>query len=146
MAHLGGVYESTGRPAEARRLYLEVAENWPRLKQPSESAKWIALAEKLPLGSDEQPHEMVATGWITDEHCGAKGAKAGHEKCAEKCFKEGSKAVFFNNADKKIYKLDNQDLAMQHGGHKVRISGRVTGNSIAINSIEMVGDSKESGI
>ena len=33
------------------------------------------------------------TGWVTDEHCGAKGASADHKACAEKCLKDGSKLV-----------------------------------------------------
>jgi hypothetical protein len=76
------------------------------------------------------------TGWITDEHCGAKGAKAGHEKCAEKCMHDGSKLVFYNNADKKIYKIDNQDLAKGHLGHEVKVSGEATGDSIKVSGIE----------
>jgi hypothetical protein len=75
-------------------------------------------------------------GWITDEHCGAKGAKAGHEKCAEKCMKDGSKLVFYNEGDKKIYKLDNQDLAKSHLGHEVKVSGDATGDSIKVSAIE----------
>jgi hypothetical protein len=76
------------------------------------------------------------TGWVTDEHCGAKGAKADHKGCAEKCAKEGSKLVFYNNADKKIYKLDNQDLAKAHLGHEVKVSGEATGDSIKVSAIE----------
>ena len=81
-------------------------------------------------------HAGEWTGWITDEHCGAKGAKAGHEACAEKCIKDGSKLVFYNNADQKIYKLDNQDLAKQHVGHEVKVSGEATGDSIKVSGIE----------
>jgi len=81
-------------------------------------------------------HAGEWTGWITDEHCGAKGAKAGHEACAEKCIKDGSKLVFYNNADQKIYKLDNQDLAKAHLGHEVKVSGDVTEGSIKVAKIE----------
>ena len=76
------------------------------------------------------------TGWITDEHCAAKGAKAAHQGCAEKCLKEGAKLVFYNDADKKIYTLDNQDLAKQHLGHAVKVSGEATGNAIKVAAIE----------
>jgi hypothetical protein len=76
------------------------------------------------------------TGWITDEHCGAKGAKAEHKACAEKCIKDGGKLVFYNNADQKIYKIDNQDLAKQHLGHEVKVSGEASGDSIKVSGIE----------
>ena len=65
-----------------------------------------------------------------------KGTNAGHEACAEKCVKEGSKLVFFNNADKKLYQIDNQDLAMNHMGHEVKVSGEATGDSIKVSGIE----------
>lgn len=75
-------------------------------------------------------------GWITDENCGAKGANAAHADCAKTCLGKGAKAVFFNNADKKIYKLDKQDLAKTQIGHEVTVKGEANGDSIAISSIE----------
>jgi len=82
-------------------------------------------------------HAASWTGWVTDEHCGAKGAKAGHEKCAEDCMKKGSKLVFYNNSDKKIYKIDNQDMAKAHLGHEVTVTGTEKDGSITVEKIEM---------
>jgi hypothetical protein len=76
------------------------------------------------------------TGWVTDAACGATGANADHKACAEKCLEKGSKLVFYNNADKKIYKLDKQDVAKQNIGHEVTVKGKVDGNAIAVDSIE----------
>ena len=77
------------------------------------------------------------TGWITDEHCGAKGNSADHKGCALKCVKEhGAKLVFYNNADQKIYKLDNQDLAMKNVGQEVTVSGEVKDDAIKVSGIE----------
>lgn len=76
------------------------------------------------------------TGWVTDEHCGAKGANAGHKDCAVKCHKDGAKLVFYNTADEKIYQLDNQELAAQHLGHEVKVSGEVEGDAIKVKSID----------
>jgi hypothetical protein len=75
-------------------------------------------------------------GWITDEACGAKGANAAHKDCAVKCLEKGSKLVLYNNADKKLYKLDKQDVAKEHLGHEVTVKGTATGQSIAVDSIE----------
>ena len=77
------------------------------------------------------------TGWITDEHCGAKGAKAEHADCAKKCMDQGGKLVFFNSADQKLYSLDNQKLAEEHLGHEVVVTGMADGNSIKVESIAM---------
>jgi Protein of unknown function (DUF5818) len=75
------------------------------------------------------------TGWITDDHCGAKGAKAEHANCAEKCLGGGAKLVFYNTADEKLYTLDNQDLAKQHIGHEVKVTGELEGEAIKVESI-----------
>jgi hypothetical protein len=82
------------------------------------------------------------TGWVTDTACGATGANAEHKACAEKCLEKGSKLVFYNNADKKIYKLDKQDVAKQNIGHEVTVKGQVDGNTIAVDSIEPSAKSK----
>jgi hypothetical protein len=75
------------------------------------------------------------TGWITDDSCGAKGAKSGHKECAGKCVEAGAKLAFYNNADKKIYKLDKQDLAKEHLEGQVEVTGELDGDSIKVTSI-----------
>ena len=75
------------------------------------------------------------TGWISDENCGAKGAKAEHQSCALRCAGRGTKLVFYNNADQKLYKLDKQDLAKENLGHEVVVNGAVDGDAIKVSSI-----------
>lgn len=77
------------------------------------------------------------TGWVTDDHCAAKGANAAHADCAKKCLGNGGKLVFYNSADEKIYNLDNQKLAEEHLGHEVVVKGTAEGDSIKVESIEM---------
>jgi tRNA isopentenyl-2-thiomethyl-A-37 hydroxylase MiaE len=79
------------------------------------------------------------TGWVTDEHCGAKGASADHKACAEKCMAKGSKLVFYNTADKKIYGLDKQDVAKANLGHEVKVTGELDGKNIKVDSIAAAG-------
>lgn len=76
------------------------------------------------------------TGWITDDQCGAKGAKADHKDCAKKCHQNGAKLVFYNTDDQKLYTLDNQDLAAKHIGEHVTVKGNAEGNAIKVASIE----------
>jgi hypothetical protein len=76
------------------------------------------------------------TGWITDEQCAAKGAKAEHADCAKKCLENGAKLVFYNTGDEKLYTLDNQDLAAKHIGSEVKVSGEVDGTAIKVAKIE----------
>jgi hypothetical protein len=76
------------------------------------------------------------TGWITDEQCAAKGAKADHADCAKKCHENGAKLVLFNTGDQKLYTLDNQELAAKNIGHEVKVKGEVDGNAIKVAAIE----------
>jgi hypothetical protein len=78
------------------------------------------------------------TGYISDSHCGAKGAKAGHEECATKCVKEhDAKYVFVNDTDHKVYAIDAQDKVAAHAGHHVTVKGSVEGENLKLASIDM---------
>src|ERR1700688_3362553 len=75
-------------------------------------------------------------GWVVDEKCGATDAGADHKDCVVKCNEKGAKLVLYNGADKKLYKLDKQDVAKEHIGHEVTVKGTAKGDSIAVESIE----------
>jgi hypothetical protein len=99
--------------------------------------KRIALLIALVLMVAPAMYAASWTGWITDEHCGAKGNNAGHASCATKCAKEHNAAlVFYNNEDKKIYKLSDQKAAMDHIGHEVTVSGEEKDGTITVSKIE----------
>lgn len=74
-------------------------------------------------------------GWITDEHCGAKGANSEHQSCALRCHGRGAALVFYNLADEKIYKLSDQAAAKEHVGHKVKVTGTLEEATIKVGSI-----------
>jgi len=78
------------------------------------------------------------TGYISDSQCGVKGANEKHADCAAKCVKEhGAKYVFVNDADKKVYAIDDQDKVAPHAGHHVTVTGSVTGDSLKLSSLSM---------
>ncbi|HXX13601.1 MAG TPA: hypothetical protein VEJ47_01745 [Candidatus Eremiobacteraceae bacterium] len=82
--------------------------------------------------------DSTMTGYISDSHCGAKGARAGHDQCAAKCVQDhGAKYVFVNDSDHKVYAIDNQDKAADHAGHHVTVKGTVEGDNLKIASIDM---------
>jgi hypothetical protein len=89
----------------------------------------------LPLAATAAGTAGTWTGWITDDACGAKRHDAAHASCAAKCFEKGAKAVFYNNADQKLYQLDKQDVAKKEAGHEVTVKGTVNGDAITVDSI-----------
>jgi hypothetical protein len=76
-------------------------------------------------------------GTISDSMCAAKHVNAtkADMECAQKCVKGGSPAVFVVGT--KVYQIDNQDAVKDHIGHKVSITGTMTGDSIHIDSVKM---------
>ena len=97
----------------------------------------LALVVALVLMVAPARYAASWTGWIVDEHCGAKDANADKASCTKTCVKDhGAKLVFYNSADKQIYKLDNQELAMKHIGHEVTVSGEAADGAIKVSGIE----------
>jgi hypothetical protein len=76
------------------------------------------------------------TGYVIDESCASKPAMKGNEACARKCIKGGSPAVLLT-AEAKVYRLDDQAKAVEHAGHKVKISGTLDGDTIKVESIKV---------
>ena len=76
------------------------------------------------------------TGYVIDGKCASTPAMKGNEACARKCIKAGSPAVLLT-ADAKAYKLDDQAKAVEHAGHKVKVTGTLDGDTIKIESINV---------
>jgi hypothetical protein len=96
------------------------------------AAALVAVLAASPLAATSS----TWSGWITDEDCGVKGANAEHKDCLEKCHAKGIPLAFYNDADKKVYKIDDQKLAEQHLGHPVRLTGTLDGDRIRVEKIE----------
>ena len=90
----------------------------------------------LLLGCSALGFAAEFTGYIIDEKCASKPAMRGNEACARKCFKDGSAAVLLT-ADAKVYKVDDVAKVTEHAGHKVKIVGTLTGDTIKIESIKV---------
>ena len=77
------------------------------------------------------------TGFISDDACGAKhtAGTTADQNCAKSCIKMGGTAVFVEGD--KVYKIDNPDSVKGHEGHKVTVSGNVSGDSIHVDSVKM---------
>ena len=79
----------------------------------------------------------TVNGTISDSMCAAKHVNATEKDIAgaQKCVKGGSPAVLVVGT--KVYQIDNQDAVKDHIGHKVSVTGTMTGDSIHIDSVKM---------
>lgn len=77
-------------------------------------------------------------GYVSDSQCAAKGAKAGHADCMNKCLSKGAKYVIVTDGDQKVLAVDNPDELKGHEGHHVAVTGHVTGDSIHVESTKML--------
>jgi hypothetical protein len=102
----------------------------------------LCLMFLAPLGAAGNP----IVGYISDTKCAMSGSKAktaaewikpdAFERCVKECVKGASEAVFVTE-DNKILKLDAASAAKitPFLGHKVRVTGSVTKDTITIDSI-----------
>ena len=78
------------------------------------------------------------TGAISEAGCGAKHVD-GSEKsmaCVKGCVKKGAAPVFVT-ADGKVVKIANPDKVTEHLGHKVKVTGKLEGETLTIDTVTM---------
>ena len=84
----------------------------------------LFLAGAPALLAADAPAKGEWTGFVTDGHCGAKGANKDHTAdCVDKCMKGGTKAQIWIDADKKGIDLDSFDKVKALMGDKVTVKG-----------------------
>jgi hypothetical protein len=83
--------------------------------------------------------DRTFTGTVSDEHCGAKHAKASAdaESCVEKCVSGGAKYVLVSHG--KVYQVDDQDKFKGLGGKSVKVKGTLSGETITVTEVSPVG-------
>jgi hypothetical protein len=71
----------------------------------------------------------------------ARMPSMGHDKetCTKQCAHVGATYVLLDDATKEVYALDDQARAQVFAGHKVRLSGTLTGNKITVTNVEALG-------
>jgi hypothetical protein len=76
------------------------------------------------------------TGYIVDKSCSGKKEMLGDEACAKRCIGRGSPAMLATE-DGKVYAISNQDKVKEMAGKKVNVSGKMDGDSITVDKIEL---------
>jgi len=79
------------------------------------------------------------TGTVSDEHCGAKHAKASAEAetCVEKCVSGGAEYVLVSRGE--VYQVDDQDKFKGMGGKAVKVTGSLNESTITVADVSPVG-------
>lgn len=107
---------------------------------PKSIMRLAALALLLGLTSFALAADMNSwNGWITDTACAAKGASASHADCAVKCVKDkGAKWALYNEADKSVWILSDQEGAAKMAGKEVMVKGTADKEkkTITVSSME----------
>jgi hypothetical protein len=108
----------------------------------------ILFAAAFQVTADKGGKDNSWVGWVTDTHCAPpKGDPAKHSAgCVNKCVTEHSaQYALYTPADKKVYVLDNAEMAKPHAGHHVKVSGELEGDKIKVKAIEATGEQKGVG-
>ena len=100
----------------------------------------LAVALGFGIGTLASAQEGTWTGWVTDDHCGAAGAKAAHADCAAKCVKEkGAHWAVYNPSDKSVFVLSGDDaMIAKMAAKEVMIKGTMDKEkkTITVTSME----------
>jgi len=94
----------------------------------------LLLAASLSFATPAKDATFV--GSIGDSMCGAKHSMPGESDrdCTLGCVKEGSKYILIDPSGK-IYQLSDQKSPEAFAGAKVKVTGTLSGDSIAVKSI-----------
>jgi hypothetical protein len=101
----------------------------------------LGTAVALPMAANAQKgsREKIVFGFISDNHCGLKhmDGMESDKACVLMCVANG-KFVLADRVHKKVYQLDKvgQDKAREFAGERVKITGRITGKTIRVVTIE----------
>jgi hypothetical protein len=88
----------------------------------------------------------TVSGWVSDEKCGAAGAKADHADCAKKCIEGGKAMVLVNDKDQSVWTVKNPDALKGHEGHHVKVKAHVYDDkSVHIESVSMMKEKASKG-
>ena len=79
------------------------------------------------------------TGHVSDSKCGKAHAdhSEGSINCVKNCVKAGQKPVFVSE-DGKVVKITNPEKVMGHLGHQVKISGKLEGANLTIDTVQHI--------
>jgi hypothetical protein len=96
----------------------------------------VLLAVCFSIAKPGNDAAKTYVGSIGDSMCGAKHSMPGEsdKDCTLGCIKEGSKYILIDPSGK-IYQLSDQKAPEKFAGAKVKVTGTLKGDVIAVSSI-----------
>ncbi|MFZ0962414.1 MAG: DUF5818 domain-containing protein [Terriglobia bacterium] len=96
----------------------------------------LLLAAGLSFASPGKDAAKTYVGSIGDSMCGAKHMMPGEsaKDCTLECVKAGAKFILIDSSGK-IYQLSDQKKPEPFAGAKVKVTGTLKGDTIAVDSI-----------
>ena len=99
----------------------------------------VAMAAGMSFAASPKSSSSGAgsyVGSISDSMCGAKHMMPGKsdKECTVECVKGGSKYVLVDS-NGKIYQLSDQTKPTKYAGEKVKVAGKLQGDTIVVTSI-----------
>lgn len=100
------------------------------------------------VAAGSKPGSITATGWVSDEACGAEHTKPGGEDCVRKCLMGGAhvghpewkpqRMVFVTDAGKKIWIVTNPAALKGFEGKHVKIKGQLNAarKTVRVTTVE----------
>jgi hypothetical protein len=95
---------------------------------------------------NDKAKEVKVTGIVTDTMCAKSGDKAKmmDAKCTKGCAEhDGGKLSFVNNADGKIWSIENVDAVKGHEGEEVTITGHTDAEKGTLHVVSVAAAAKE---
>jgi len=89
----------------------------------------LILASSVLLAAPEG-RSTKRTGWIACNACSEGRVKHGesnapNRECAQKCIREGSPVVFYDEETKSLYNVDNPEATTDQESHRIEVVGVV---------------------
>lgn len=97
--------------------------------------KKLSAVALLTMGLSALSMAAEIKGFVMDQACSKMPAMKGDAACAQKCVKGGSPAVLVTD-DGKVYKIANQDKVLASVGTTVALTGKVSGDTITVDSVK----------
>ena len=106
------------------------------MKRFTKLALGLVLALGLGFAVAAQAAPQTFVGTIGDSMCGAKHMMPGSAKdCTLQCVKSGAKFILIDPHGK-LYQLSDQKKPEAFAGAKVKVTGTLKGDTIAVTSME----------